>query len=121
MANPKDQEFVEVIVKYLVDNPHDVEVARTIDERGVLLTLKVNPKDMGTLIGKDGRNAKALRTLLRVVGAKNNARVNLKLEEPEGHERPAREENHDREASPRKRSFSKKEESVSDVVDDLEL
>ncbi|EKD56082.1 MAG: RNA-binding protein [uncultured bacterium] len=80
----QDQEFVEYIVKSIVSNPDDVKVARIIDERGVLLTLAVNPEDMGKIIGKEGRTAKALRTLLRVLGAKSNARINLKVEEPEG-------------------------------------
>ncbi len=79
-----DQAFLEHVVKALVDTPDKVEVERKIDEMGVLLTLKVDPSDMGTVIGRQGKTAKALRTLLRVVGAKNNARVNLKLEEPEG-------------------------------------
>lgn len=80
----QDQEFVEYIVKSIVGNPDDVKVSRIIDERGVLLTLAVNPEDMGKIIGKEGRTAKALRTLLRVLGAKSNARINLKVEEPEG-------------------------------------
>jgi predicted RNA-binding protein YlqC (UPF0109 family) len=88
MAASQDQEFVDYVVKTMVANPSDVKVDRTIDERGVLLTLAINPADMGTMIGKDGRTAKALRTLLRVVGAKNNARVNLKILEPEGSTRP---------------------------------
>ncbi len=117
MAIPKDQEFVELVAKFLVENPKDVVVTRQIDERGVLLILKVNPQDMGTLIGKQGNTAKAFRTLLRVVGAKNNARVNLKLEEPEGRERPVRSELND----DRGTSKIKKEENVSDVVDDLDL
>lgn len=85
----KDQEFVEYIVKALVDNPDKVETNRTIDERGVLIELKVEPSDMGKIIGKEGKTAKSIRTLLRVVGAKNNARVNLKIVEPEGGEKPA--------------------------------
>lgn len=80
----QDQEFLETVVKALVENPNDVEVKRDIDERGVLLTLKVNPIDMGKIIGKQGQTAKALRTLLRIVGNTNNARVNLKIFEPEG-------------------------------------
>lgn len=88
---PKDKEFVEYIVKSIVDNPDDVKVERTIDEMGVLLMLDVNAKDMGMVIGRDGATAKALRTLLRVVGARNNARVNLKINEPEGSERSKRE------------------------------
>ena len=80
----QDQEFIEYIVKSIVGNPDDVKVSRIIDERGVLLTLAVNPEDMGKIIGKEGRTAKALRTLSRVLGAKSNARINLKVEEPEG-------------------------------------
>ena len=82
-----DKEFLEYVVKRLVDNPDDVIVERTIDEMGVLLILKVNPKDMGQIIGKEGQTARSLRTLLRVIGAKNNARVNLKIFEPEGSKR----------------------------------
>ena len=82
--NVKDQEFVEYVVKSIVDNPNDVSTERTVDEMGVLLTLKVNPEDMGNVIGRSGQTARALRTLLRVVGAKNNSRVNLKIYEPEG-------------------------------------
>lgn len=80
----KDQEFVEYVVKALVDNPDNVKVERRVDEMGVLITLDVNSSDMGKIIGRDGATAKALRTLLRVVGMKNNARVNLKINEPEG-------------------------------------
>lgn len=80
----KDQEFVEYVVKALVDNPDKVKVERRVDEMGVLITLDVASEDMGKIIGRDGATAKALRTLLRVVGMKNNARVNLKINEPEG-------------------------------------
>lgn len=80
----KDQEFVEYVVKALVDNPDRVKVERRVDEMGVLITLDVEASDMGKIIGRDGATAKALRTLLRVVGMKNNARVNLKINEPEG-------------------------------------
>ena len=79
----QDQQFVEYIVKAIVDHPDDVSTERTIDEMGTLVSLHVNAEDMGTIIGKEGRTAKALRTLLRVLGAKNNARVNLKIIEPE--------------------------------------
>lgn len=79
-----DQEFVETVVKAIVDNPGDVKTERTVDEMGVLIQLTVNPADMGKIIGKEGRTAKSIRTLLRVLGAKNNARVNLKIIEPEG-------------------------------------
>jgi len=80
----QDQEFIEFVVKMLVDRPDDVSTDRTVDEMGVLITLKVNPQDLGQVIGRQGQTAKALRTLLRVVGAKHHARVNLKIYEPEG-------------------------------------
>ena len=79
-----DRDFVEYVVKQLVDNPDEVEVTRNLDEMGVLLTLKVAKDDMGKIIGKSGQTAKSLRVLLRVIGSKNNARVNLKIVEPEG-------------------------------------
>lgn len=79
-----DQEFLEYVAKALVDNPDAVEVSRKVDEMGVLLSIKVHKDDVGKLIGRSGNTAKALRTLLRVVGMKNHARVNLKIEEPEG-------------------------------------
>lgn len=78
-----DQAFVEYVVKAIVDHPEDVTTERSIDEMGTLISLHVNSEDMGTIIGKEGRTAKALRILLRVLGAKNNARVNLKIIEPE--------------------------------------
>jgi predicted RNA-binding protein YlqC (UPF0109 family) len=83
----KDRDFVEYVVKQIVANPDAVKVDRKIDEMGVLITLDVDPQDMGMVIGREGATAKALRTLLRVIGAKNNARVNLKINEPEGSER----------------------------------
>lgn len=79
-----DQAFVEYVVKAMVDHPEDVSVDRTVDEMGVLITLKVNQEDLGQIIGRQGQTAKSLRTLLRVVGAKNHARVNMKIYEPEG-------------------------------------
>lgn len=79
-----DQEFLEFTVKALVDNPDAVVINRTVDEMGVLLTLDVHKDDMGKIIGRAGNTAKAIRTLLRVVGMKNDARVNLKINEPEG-------------------------------------
>ena len=80
----KDQEFVEFVVKSLVDHPDQVRSERTVDEMGVLISLHLSPEDMGQIIGRQGQTAKALRTLLRVVGAKHKARVNLKIVEPEG-------------------------------------
>lgn len=87
-----DQQFVEFIVKALVDNPADVRTERIVDEMGVLITLHINPADMGQVIGRSGQTAKAIRTLLRVVGAKHKARVNLKIYEPEGSHRGPRAE-----------------------------
>ncbi len=74
-----DQQFVEYIVKSVVGHPDDVVVERTIDEKGVLLTLTVNPEDLGRVIGKRGVTAQSLRTLLRALGTKNDARYNLKI------------------------------------------
>jgi len=88
MAKELDLEFLEYIVKALVDNPKDVKVERKVDEMGVLLSLKVNPQDMGQIIGREGSTAKAIRNLVRIVGLKNHARVNLKIEEPEGGRAP---------------------------------
>lgn len=85
-ATGPDRDFVEFIVKQIVENPDDVEVTRSVDEMGVLITLKVHKDDMGKVIGKNGQTAKSLRILLRVIGSKNNARVNLKIVEPDGTE-----------------------------------
>lgn len=97
--------FLEYVVKALVDNPQDVKVNRTVDEMGVLLTLTVHKDDMGKIIGRSGATAKSIRTILRVVGMKNDARVNLKIEEPEGSERGA--------------SRGASDRSVDDVINDL--
>jgi uncharacterized protein len=108
-AKHPDQEFLEYIVKAIVAHPEDVTSERTVDEMGVLLTLKINPADMGYVIGRQGQTAKALRTLLKIVGAKNNARLNLRIYEPEGSRGPR---------GGRERS----EETVdTDVVDDLTI
>ncbi|MDP3953888.1 MAG: KH domain-containing protein [bacterium] len=84
MATEHDKEFVEYVIKSLVNNPDKVEVKREVDEMGVLITVKVDPSDMGLLIGRAGSTAKAIRTLARIVGLRNNARVNLRIVEPEG-------------------------------------
>lgn len=105
----RDQQFLDYIVKALVDNPDDVKINRTVDEMGVLLTLSVNKDDMGKVIGRSGATAKAIRTILRIVGMKNDARVNLKIEEPEGSERGIA-----REAVPYQRDTT-----VDDVIKDL--
>lgn len=79
-----DQEFLEAVVRALADHPENIKINRTVDDMGVLLTLDVHPEDMGKIIGRMGNTAKAIRTLLRIVGMKHNARVNLKINEPEG-------------------------------------
>ena len=84
MAEVSDQAYLEYVIKGLVDHPEDVKIAREVDEMGVLLTLDLNSEDMGKVIGKQGNTAKAIRTLLRVIGMKHHARVTLKINEPEG-------------------------------------
>ncbi len=74
-----DQQFIEFVVKSLVGKPDAVQVARRIDEKGVLLELTVDPEDLGRVIGKRGATAQSLRTLLRALGTKNDARYNLKI------------------------------------------
>ncbi|MDQ7815183.1 MAG: KH domain-containing protein [Patescibacteria group bacterium] len=80
----KDQAFIEYVVKSIVNHPDDVRTEREIDSKGVKITLYVNPEDMGYVIGRAGKTAKALRILLRTVGAKEDARVGLVIYEPEG-------------------------------------
>ena len=106
MAQDNDEKFLEYIVKELVDNPKDVKVERKVDEMGVLLSLKVNPQDMGQIIGREGSTAKAIRNLVRIVGLKNHARVNLKIEEPEGGRAPR---------------VERKAEATSDEIDNISL
>lgn len=81
-----DQQFIEFVVKTLVNNPDEVKVTREIDERGVLLSLTVAPEDVGRVIGKRGATAQAIRTLLRVLGTKNGARYNLKIINTDGYD-----------------------------------
>src|SRR5688572_17345841 len=97
-----DQQFIEYIVKSLVGNPEAVEIKRTIDEKGVLLELTVDPEDLGRVIGKRGGTAQSLRTLLRALGTKNDARYNLKIVDntPEGERRPRRERNDETSEAP---------------------
>ena len=115
----KDQEFVEYIVKALVDHPDDVKTDRVVDEMGVLITLHLNPEDMGQVIGRMGQTAKAIRTLLRVVGAKRKARVNLKIYEPEGsHKGPRREHSEGMGASAAPSAMS---DDSADAMDDFKL
>src|SRR3989339_206194 len=82
------QDLLEFIVKGLVDHPETVQIERKVDEMGVLLTLKVHAEDMGQIVGRQGSTARAIRTLVRIIGLKNHARVNLKIEEPEGGRAP---------------------------------
>ena len=103
MAVNSDKDFLEYIIKALVDHPDDVKIDRKVDEMGVLLSLKVNPEDMGQIIGKNGSTARAIRNLVRIVGLKNHARVNLKIEEPAGSK------------TSRKDSEDKKDESLDDL------
>ena len=110
----QDQQFLEYVVKALADHPEDVKIARTVDEMGVLLTLSVHKDDMGKVIGRSGATAKAIRTVLRVVGMKNDARVNLKIEEPEGSERPTGQGGQGASAEPYVRDTT-----VDDVIRDL--
>jgi predicted RNA-binding protein YlqC (UPF0109 family) len=112
MATFPDQDFVEYVVRAIVEKPEEVKTSRAVDEMGVLITLKVHKDDMGGVIGKQGATARALRTLLRVVGAKHNARVNLKIEEPEGGRGPA--PRHDAAGETEAR-----QQSVDDVVEEL--
>lgn len=104
-----DVKFLDFVVKTLVDKPEDVKITRTVDEMGVLMTLDVNKDDMGKIIGREGNTAKAIRTLLRVVGMKNNARVNLKINEPnDGMDTQGR-------------SQSSVSKSLDEAMDDLKL
>ena len=106
-----DQAFLEYAVKALADHPESVETTRTIDQMGVLLTLTVHPEDMGKIIGKGGKTAEALRILLRVVGMKGNARVNLKINDPVGGKRDLSD------ASTKESDRGNK--TVDDVVDEM--
>lgn len=109
-----DAQFLEYIVKGLVDHPESVKITRTVDEMGVLLSLDVHGDDMGKIIGRLGNTAKAIRILLRVVGMKNNARVNLKINEPEGGRRMES-------VSSSSETQSHKMKTVDDVMEDLKL
>ena len=109
MAEEQDKDFLEYVVKALVDNPKDVKIERTVDEMGVLLSLKINPEDMGQIIGRQGSIARAIRSLVRIIGLKNHARVNLKIEEPEGGRREVR------------REEKGEEKSAKDLEEELKL
>ena len=125
----RDQEFLEYVVGAIVDNPSDVVINRTVDERGVLLELTVNPDDMGKIIGKAGATAKAIRTLLRVLGAKNDARFNLKITEPGGEDsRLVDSENSNQEEAVETEEVTEEEKKTEDIkskaregLEDLDL
>ncbi|MEX2054240.1 MAG: KH domain-containing protein [Candidatus Colwellbacteria bacterium] len=119
MANSEhaDQQFLEFIVKSIVDSPDEVRVDRTVDELGVLLTLHVSSKDMGQVVGRQGSTAKAIRSLLKIVGVKNNARVNLKIEEPEGGRRSREPQERHGEESPSE--INMEGATVNKVIDDI--
>lgn len=104
MTENTDQQFLEYVIKSLVDKPEKVVVKRSVDDLGVLLTLTVDPEDMGKIIGRQGNTAKAVRVLLRVVGMKNNARVNLKINEPEGGSR-----------------YQNSNQSIDEAIDELKI
>jgi len=106
-----DVGFLEHLVKALVTHPEDVKIKRTVDEMGVLMTLDVHQDDMGKVIGKSGNTAKAIRILLRVVGMKNNARINLKINEPTGYGRAS-------DTAPPPSNTSK---TLDEAMDDLSL
>src|SRR5512144_3268869 len=108
-AVDRDRDFVEMIIKEIVNKPEAVKVVRTVDELGVLLSVKVDPEDMGLLIGRSGSTAKAIRTLARIVGMRNNARVNLRIIEPEGSTHQMRTPN------------GEKNKSVESVMEELDM
>lgn len=110
MDSSIDQQFIEFVVKSLVSHPDDVSIQRTIDEKGVLLELTVNPEDLGRVIGKRGATAQSLRTLLRALGTKNDARYNLKIVD-NGDPRPPRDDS----AVP----ASKQEKDQTDTSEDV--
>ncbi len=123
-----DQQFVEYIVKSLVGNPDDVVVERTIDEKGVLLTLTVNPDDLGRVIGKRGVTAQSLRTLLRALGTKNDARYNLKIVNNDGEgytvssdDHVSREEPQSDDAEDGGSDYAKKSRRELEELDDLDI
>ena len=104
-----DQQFVEYIVKTLVNNPDKVAVERTIDEKGVLLSLTVDPEDVGRVIGKRGATAQSIRTLLRALGTKNDARYNLKIVNTDNFE-----------GAPKAEKAAKPDEADTSVDDDFD-
>ncbi len=117
MDTHEDKQFLETLVKALVDHPESVKINRTVDEMGVLLTLDVHAEDMGKIIGRSGNTAKAIRTLLRVVGMKHDARVNLKINEPEG----GRGMNQEMSEAMREDNPVMEPKSLDQAIDDLKI
>lgn len=117
-----DQDFVEYVVKSLVSKPDAVEVNRTIDEKGVLLELTVDPEDLGRVIGKRGGTAQSIRTLLRALGTKNDARYNLKIVDTDGgsgaRPTPARDDSPAPAAEPSDSNDSSDDTTTADEVED---
>ena len=121
-----DQQFVEYIVKTLVNNPDKVQITRTIDEKGVLLSLEVAPEDVGRIIGRRGATAQSIRTLLRALGTKNDARYNLKIVnnddfEPKAHDDVAVVEEDTAEATEEESDLAKKHREDLAELDDLDI
>jgi predicted RNA-binding protein YlqC (UPF0109 family) len=117
MDTHEDKQFLETLVKSLVDHPETVKINRTVDEMGVLLTLDVHAEDMGKIIGRSGNTAKAIRTLLRVVGMKHDARVNLKINEPEG----GRGMSNEMSEAMREDNLSTAPKSLDQAIEDLKI
>lgn len=113
-----DEQFVEYIVKSLVGNPDAVKVVRTVDEKGVLLELTVDPEDLGRVIGKRGATAQSLRTLLRALGTKNEARYNLKIVD-NGPPREDRAERQDSDARPAKDDQKAEDEAKQEMDEEI--
>ena len=131
----EDKKFLEFVVKSIVDHPSDVKIERTVDEMGVLLSLHVHPDDMGQVIGRSGATARAIRTLIRIIGLKSHSRVNLKIEEPEGgRSRPAshdashseetrktvEKKEEEKEEAPKEEKEEEKEEEIEEVEEKKE-
>ena len=120
-----DQQFVEYIVKTLVNNPDKVQITRTIDEKGVLLSLEVDPEDVGRIIGRRGATAQSIRTLLRALGTKNDARYNLKIVNNDDFELKTHEdaavENAETEAAGEESDLAKKHREDLAEFDDLDI
>ena len=116
-----DQQFVEYIVKTLVNNPDKVSIDRTIDEKGVLLSLEVDPEDVGRIIGRRGATAQSIRTLLRALGTKNDARYNLKIVNNDDYE-PAAKRNEEDSSEPEEveDATDAEEEDIEEVEDEEE-